>query len=178
VYIGGMIVEPDPNYQLSTFTCANRSYKDGDAIYANLSDSFYCDEDYDALNAQQAVETDATRRTEIVKQMQQQLYDDSPYLVTYYYNNYEAYRSDRFTGFVPQPSPNGSLLFQYGTWSYQNIKPVTTVEQGPITEGSSTSSGPNWPVIIGIAALIAIAAGVGIALRRGRNSDIDTDDRE
>lgn len=174
----GWVVEPDPNYQLSTFTCANRSYKDGDAIYANLSDSFYCDEDYDNLNAQQAVETDATKRTEIVKQMQQQLYDDSPYLVTYYYNNYEAYRSDRFTGFVPQPTPDGSLLFQYGTWSYQNIKPVTTVEQGPITDGGSTSSGPNWPVIIGIAALIAIAAGVGIALRRGRNSDIDTDDRE
>ena len=25
----GWVVEPDPNYQLSTFTCANRSYKDG-----------------------------------------------------------------------------------------------------------------------------------------------------
>jgi peptide/nickel transport system substrate-binding protein len=174
----GWVVEPDPNYQLSTFTCANRSYKDGDAIYANLSDSFYCDEGYDQLNAQQAVETDATKRAEIVKQMQQQLYDDSPYLVTFYYNNYEAYRSDRFTGFVPQPSPNGSLLFQYGTWSYQNIKPVTTVEQGPIDPAAPTSSGPNWPVIIGIAALVAIAIGVGVALRRGRNRDIDADDRE
>jgi peptide/nickel transport system substrate-binding protein len=174
----GWVVEPDPNYQLSTFTCANRSYKDGDAIYANLSDSFYCDEGYDKLNAQQAVETDATKRAEIVKQMQQQLYDDSPYLVTYYYNNYEAYRSDRFTGFVPQPTPDGSLLFQYGTWSYQSIKPVTKAEQGPITPEGTTSSGPNWPVIIGIAALVAIAAGVGIALRRGRNSDLDADDRE
>ena len=30
----GWVVEPDPNYQLSTFTCANRSYKDSGSIYA------------------------------------------------------------------------------------------------------------------------------------------------
>ena len=30
----GWVVEPDPNYQLSTFTCANRSYKDGGSVYA------------------------------------------------------------------------------------------------------------------------------------------------
>lgn len=175
----GWVVEPDPNYQLSTFTCANRSYKDGDSIFANLSDSFYCNPAYDALYAQQAVETDSTKRTDLVKQMQQLLYDDAPYLVTFYYDNYEAYRSDRFTGFVPQPDPDGSLLFQYGTWSYENIKPVTTVEQGPITDGSSTSSsGPNWLLIGGLALLVLIAAGVGVALRRGRNRDIDADDRE
>ena len=33
------------------------------------------------------------------------LYDDSPYLVTYYYDNHEAYRSDRFTGFVAAARP-------------------------------------------------------------------------
>jgi peptide/nickel transport system substrate-binding protein len=174
----GWVVEPDPNYQLSTFTCANRSYKDGDAIYANLSDSFYCDEEYDQLNAAQAVETDATKRADIVKQMQQKLYDDAPYLVTFYYNNYEAYRSDRFTGFVPQPSPNGSLLYQYGTWSYESIKPVVKAEQGETTEGGTTSSGPNWLLIGGVAVLVLVVAGVGLALRRGRNSDLDSDDRE
>ena len=57
----GWVVEPDPNYQLSTFTCANRSYKDGGNIYANLSDSFYCDKQYDALYAQQAEQIDPAR---------------------------------------------------------------------------------------------------------------------
>ncbi|MFN8169072.1 MAG: ABC transporter substrate-binding protein [Candidatus Nanopelagicales bacterium] len=177
----GWVVEPDPNYQLSTFTCANRSYKDGDSILANLSDSFYCNPAYDSLFDQQGVETDSTKRADLVKQMQQMLYDDAPYLITYYYDNYEAYRSDRFTGFVPQPDPDGSLLFQYGTWSYENIKPVTSVEPGTSAGGSTTSSsGPNWVLIGGIALLILVVAGIGIALRRGRNRDLDldADDRE
>jgi peptide/nickel transport system substrate-binding protein len=175
----GWVVEPDPNYQLSTFTCANRSYKDGEDIFANLSDSFYCDEEYDALFEQQSVETDAAKRAEIVKQMQQKLYDDSPYLVTFYYDNYEAYRSDRFTGFVPQPDPDGALLFQYGTWSYDSMKPVVKAEPGEDGASSTGSdSGVNWPVIIGIGALVVVAGVVGALLARGRNKDIDSDDRE
>ncbi len=174
----GWVVEPDPNYQLSTFTCANRSYKDGEDIYANLSDSFYCDEEYDSLFEKQSVETDSAARAEIVKQMQQKLYDDSPYLVTFYYDNYEAYRSDRFTGFVPQPDPDGALLFQYGTWSYESIKPVVKAEQGETGAPAASESGVNWPVIIGIGALVVVAGLVGALLARGRNKDIDSDDRE
>ena len=58
----GWVVEPDPNYQLSTFTCAKRSYKDGDSTLANLSDSFYCNPAYDALYAKQATQTDPAGR--------------------------------------------------------------------------------------------------------------------
>ena len=76
----GWVVEPDPNYQLSTFTCANRSYKDGGNIYANLSDSFYCDKQYDALYAQQGEQIDPAQRAETVKQMQKMVYDDAPYV--------------------------------------------------------------------------------------------------
>jgi peptide/nickel transport system substrate-binding protein len=177
----GWVVEPDPNYQLSTFTCANRSYKDGDAVLANLSDSFYCNPEYDKLFDQQSLETDSAKRTEIVKQMQQMLYDDAPYVVTYYYDNREAYRSDRFTGFVPQPSPNGSLLFQYGTWSYENVKPVSA--ESPAASGSASastgggtteSSSSNVPLIVGgVVALLAVL-GIGVAVgRRGGRSDDD-----
>jgi peptide/nickel transport system substrate-binding protein len=174
----GWVVEPDPNYQLSTFTCANRSYKDGEDIFANLSDSFYCDEEYDALFEQQSVETDSAKRTEIVKQMQQKLYDDAPYLVTFYYNNFEAYRSDRFTGFVPQPDPDGALLFQYGTWSYDSMTPVVKAEPGEGGSSDGSEGGLNWPVILGIGALVVVAGVVGAVLARGRNKDIDSDDRE
>lgn len=182
----GWVVEPDPNYQLSTFTCANRSYKDGDSILANLSDSFYCNPEYDKLFEAQSVETDAAKRTEIVKQMQQMLYDDAPYVLTYYYDNREAYRSDRFTGFVPQPAPNGSLLFQYGTWSYENVKPVSaespaasgSASAGTGSGSSSSSSSSNVPLIVGgVIALLAVL-GIGVALgRRGKGGSSD-DDRE
>ena len=121
----GWVVEPDPDYQLSTFTCGKRSYEDGGEVYADLSDSFFCDPEYDALYAAQAEETDQAARAELVKRMQQIIYDAVPYVVTYYYDNLEAYRSDRFTGFVGQPEGSGSLLFQYGTYSYENVQPIS-----------------------------------------------------
>jgi peptide/nickel transport system substrate-binding protein len=181
----GWVVEPDPNYQLSTFTCANRSYKDGDSVYANLSDSFYCNPAYDALFEKQGVETDVAKRTDIVKQMQQMLYDDAPYIITYYYDNPQAYRSDRFTKLVNQPSPDGSLLFQYGTWTYEAMTPVTAETATPSPGSSVTQGAPaapaasstNWALIGGIAALVLVAGGVGFALSRGRGRDLD-DDRE
>ncbi|HET7901664.1 MAG TPA: ABC transporter substrate-binding protein [Candidatus Nanopelagicales bacterium] len=170
----GWVVEPDPNYQLSTFTCANRSYKDGGQILANLSDSFYCNPAYDELYAKQGGQTDETQRWETVKQMQQMLYDDAPYIITYYYDNPEAYRSDRFTGFVPQPDPNGSLLFQYGTWSYENLKPVTA-DSG--SSSGSSSSNTALYVFAALAALVVIAIVVVVLSRRNRTA-ADIDDRE
>ena len=125
----GWVVEPDPDYQLSTFLCANRSYKDGGSVFANLSDSFFCDDEYDALYEQQKTQIEPAERAETVKEMQRILYEQAPYVVTFYYDNLEAYRSDRFTGFEPQPAPDGSLLFQYGTHSYRSIRPVTAEDR-------------------------------------------------
>lgn len=170
----GWVVEPDPNYQLSTFTCANRSYKDGGQILANLSDSFYCNPAYDELYTKQGGQTDEAQRWETVKQMQQMLYDDAPYIITYYYDNPEAYRSDRFTGFVPQPDPDGSLLFQYGTWSYENLKPVSA-DSG--SGSSSSSSSTALYIFAAIAALVIIAIVVIVLSRRNRTA-ADLDDRE
>ncbi len=73
----GWVVEPDPDYQLSVMTCEKRSYKDAGQVYANLSDSFYCNPAYDELYAQQATQTDPAQRARTVKQMQQLLYDDA-----------------------------------------------------------------------------------------------------
>ena len=172
----GWVVEPDPNYQLSTFTCANRSYKDGGSIYANLSDSFYCDKQYDALNAQQAEQIDPAQRAETVKQMQKMVYDAAAYMITFYYDNLEAYRSDRFTGFQPQPDPDGSLLFQYGTASYQNIRPVTaedTTSKGSGGGGNKAAAaddggGSSGLVIGGVVVAVLVLAGAGFAVARNR----------
>ncbi|MEI8056165.1 MAG: ABC transporter substrate-binding protein [Actinomycetes bacterium] len=163
----GWGVEPDPNYMLSTFSCANRSYKDAGTIYANLSDSFYCNPEYDKLLAQQSTETNQTKRQAIVMQMQQMLYDDSPYVMTYYYSNHEAYRSDRFTGFVPQPAGNGTLILQWGTWSYEKIRPVVADVPGetPASDVSATNLGP----YLGVGLLvIVIVGGLVVAMRRRR----------
>jgi len=167
----GWVVEPDPGYQLSTFTCDKRSYEDGGSIVANLSDSFYCNPEYDALFTAQSTETDPAKRIEIVKQMQQILYDDWPYAITYYYDNLVAYRSDRFEGFIPQPAPDGSYLFQYGTWTYENLKPVQAADSGQAGGGLSPA------MIGGIVAAVAVLGGLALLVLRRRRT-VGADDRE
>ncbi|MGZ4594000.1 MAG: ABC transporter substrate-binding protein [Actinomycetes bacterium] len=167
----GWVVEPDPNYQLSTFTCANRSYKDGGNVFANLSDSFYCNKAYDALFTKQSQQIDHSARAETVKAMQKMLYDDTPYVLTFYYNNLEAYRSDRFTDFKPQPEPNGSLLFQYGTASYRSIRPVT--KAAGKNKDSGTSSGLVVGGIVVGAALLGGLVFFGLRGRRRPESEVE-----
>jgi peptide/nickel transport system substrate-binding protein len=160
----GWVVEPDPDYQLSTFTCGSRSYKSGGDVTANLSDSFYCNPAYDKLYEQQKVTIDAAKRAEIVKQMQKMLYDDAPYVVTFYYDELQAYRSDRFTGFVPQPDPGGVVLFAWGVDSYRTI--------GPPQASAASGDGGGVPLIpIGIGVAVVGAAGVLLALRRRSTQD-------
>ena len=179
----GWVVEPDPNYQASTFTCANRSYKDGGQVYANLSDSFYCSPEYDRLNDVQAAQIDPAERAATVKQMQKLVYDSAAYIITVYYNDPQAYRSDRFTGLLPQPDPDGSLLFQYGTYSYKNMRPVTAkdTQDGTTGTGDSTDAaasddgGSNTGLIVGgIVVAALLIGGIGFYLSRRRpDSDVE-----
>ena len=111
----GWYVEPDPDSILSYLTCGQ---------LGNWSDSWYCNEEYDALYEQQHVEMDDDARAEIVKQMQEILYRDAPYLVTAYSSIGEAFRSDKFACFQPQPDPGGILIVQYGVHNYLNVRPA------------------------------------------------------
>jgi len=168
----GWVVEPDPDYQLSTFTCGQRSTEDNGTIYAGLSDSFYCDAEYDRLYKAQKLETDTAKRAEIVRQMQQMLYDSNAYVVTVYYDNPTAYRSDRWTNFSPQPAPDGVLLFQYGTWSYESITPVSTVTGGaPATADGPITAGLVLGAVVGGVGLFLL----GVLVGRRRPSDYDVE---
>ena len=108
-------IEPDPDGILGDFTCDQRG---------NLNDSNYCDEGYDAMYAAQGVEIDKDKRIEIVHQMQQQLYEDAPYIVTAYTKTGEAFRNDQFACFQPQPDPGGVWLVQYGGRNYTLLRPA------------------------------------------------------
>jgi len=163
----GWVVEPDPDYQLSTFTCAQRSTKSGGTITAGLSDSFYCNPAFDQLYQQQSVTTNLNARAAIVKSAQAMLYRDANYAVTYYYDNLEAYRNDRFTNFKPQPDPGGSLLFQYGAYSYRFIEPVS--------DAVTTSSKTGLSLGIGAVVVLLLIGGGMFLARRSRSA---AEDRE
>ena len=173
----GWYVEPDPDSMLSYMTCGQ---------LGSWSDSWYCNEEYDELYDAQHVEMDDAARAEMVKQMQEILYDDAPYLVTAYSSIGEAFRSDRFACFQPQPDPGGIWLVQYGAQNYLNVRPAAEagdcdgLENAVGASGSTAGGGAGGDdeslstgamVGIGVAAGLAVVLGGVVFMRRRATAD-------
>ena len=84
--------DPDPGFLLSVLTC--------DEIPTGASETGYCNPEYDELFFAQQAETDLPARIGMVHQMQQILWEDLPYIIPYCAKASEAYRNDRFTGWM------------------------------------------------------------------------------
>lgn len=89
----GWIPQMDPDFILSVVLCSQ---------IGGLSETAYCNPDYDALYEQQAQEVDTAARQEIVWEMQEILARDRPYIVTVQHNNVEAYAPE-WSGFIESP---------------------------------------------------------------------------
>ena len=158
----GWFPSPDPNFILGIFTCDQRAPKPG--VYGN-NDSFFCDSHYDQLYHDQLATKTVQERIDILHQMQQILWEQMPYIMVSYTDYLEAYRTDRFTGYIMQPAGNGDLLATWGPFAFINMSPVS---------GSSAAGGNKIPagVWIGIVlALVIIAVVISMARRRGREED-------
>ncbi|HEY0641436.1 MAG TPA: ABC transporter substrate-binding protein [Pseudonocardiaceae bacterium] len=158
----GWSVGPDPDSMLAQQTCK--------VVGTELSDSNFCNAEYDALYAQQLAELDREKRKELVQRMQEILYDNVSAIVLTYDNELEAYRSDRFTGFQKQPADGGVITGQNGYWGYYSANPVTADEAADAGEGDSN----NTVLIVGgivttVAALAVVA--LLVSRRRGANAD-------
>jgi peptide/nickel transport system substrate-binding protein len=97
------------------------------------------------------------------------LYEDAPYLNTVYGQIGEAYRSDRWEGFVPQPNPGGILLFQYGHANYLNLAPAGTATGDPATaEAADAGADGGQTLLYGAVGVLIAGALVGglVAYRR------------
>ena len=92
IIIWGWASDPDPNLLLSVMTT--------DEIPTGSSETGYSNPEFDELYYKQASELDLNRRKEIVWQMQQIVFDDVVYIIPFYAQNVQAFRKDRFTGFV------------------------------------------------------------------------------
>ena len=169
VFHWGWYVESDPGSVVSYFTCEQR---------ANANDSWWCDPEYDALMKAQASEMDKAKRVEIVQEMQKMVFEASPYLVLAYTADGQAYRTDRFACFVPQPKPDGVLVMQYGAGNYPLIRPTKdagdcdgvarAVGANSASEAASPDEGGSNVLLIGGAVVLVLAAVGGgvVALRR------------
>jgi peptide/nickel transport system substrate-binding protein len=94
--IWGWSSDPDPDFILSVMLTDQ-------FVEGGWSDSGYHNPEYDQLYLDQQAAVDRDKRQEIIWKMQEMVYTDRPYIVLYYNKMLEAYRSDRFTGFVESP---------------------------------------------------------------------------
>ncbi len=92
IMIWGWGSDPDPNLLLSVMTT--------DEIPTGSSETGYSNPEYDELYYQQAKELDLQKRIELVWRMQQIVHDDVVYIIPFYAENVQAYRKDRFTGWI------------------------------------------------------------------------------
>jgi len=153
MYVWGWATDPDPTAVLSAFTEAQCGW---------WSDGCWSDPAYESLFAQQASATDVAKRQELVTQMQQMLYEQSPDIVLTYPGDLQAYRNDMFTGYVKSPQPRGDIFFGFNNDSARSIRPVVAS-----TSASSSSGIPLWIWIV-VGLVIAI---VGVVMfTRGKGN--------
>jgi peptide/nickel transport system substrate-binding protein len=145
-------VGPDPDFILSSFTTGQCGF---------WSDSCYSNPEYDRLYKTQQTTLDETERQSIVRQMQQILYHDVPEIVLWYPNSFEAWRSDRWTGFVRWPEPDG-VSFWGNYYSARVVRPIS--DEAVVSQGEAGPAGWMWLVGLGVVALAIAAA----AARRRR----------
>ncbi|WP_435191687.1 ABC transporter substrate-binding protein [Streptomyces sp. bgisy126] len=163
----GWSVNPDPDYVLSIHTCGALPATPKDS---GATDNFICDQEFDGLYAQQAVEYDAAKRADLVKRMQSRLYDTGYMNVMAYPNALEAYRTDQIASITTMPEAAGNLWGQDGYWSWWSAVPAASASGGSESGGSSTG------VIVGIGAAVVVVVGLGVVLGLRRRSTAD--DRE
>jgi peptide/nickel transport system substrate-binding protein len=158
------IPDPDPDSILSDFTCEQRP-PDG-STYGN-NDGYYCNPKYDELFAEQRATIDPEARWEIVHEIQKLYYEDCAYAVMWYDPIFSAWRSDRFEGWVVQPTPKGDPLESWGGPSkvWWTLKPVGA------SGGTTETRGIPPAAWIGIIAGVAIIIAAVVLARRRRSTE-------
>ncbi len=157
----GWSVSPDPEFMLAQETC--------EVVGTDLSDSGYCNPEFDKLYKQQQAELDKGKRMQLVQQAQSILHDNVSALLLTYDKQLEAYRSDRFVSFPTQPSDGGIITNQSGYWGYYGAVPVGT-EEAAATSESGLSTGAVVGIVGGAVVLVAGAVW-GFSRRRKTTAD-------
>ncbi len=92
IMIWGWASDPDPSALLYVYT--------SEAIPTGSSETGYSNPTYDDLYAQQQVTLDFDARRDIVWEMQKIVHDDVVYIIPFYDASVQAFRTDRFTGWI------------------------------------------------------------------------------
>ncbi len=156
-YIWYWTGDPDPNYQLSVFTSGQ---------CGGYSDGCWKDPTFDHLYEEQRGIMDRNERLKVVQEAQRYIYDQIPGVVLAYPGWLQAYRTDRFQGWIPAPGPHGYLMPGYNYESVVALKPVLA------SAGSSAASGlvPGWMWLVAIGAFSALFF---LTMKRNRRRELE-----
>lgn len=169
LYFTGWGIGPDPDFQLSINQCSSRPNADGTGA---TSENNYCDPAFDELYKAQHAELDQEKRSELVAQAQEMIYNAAVNKVLYYANSLEAYRSDRWEPFVTQPAEGGVITSQNGPWSYYQATPAGELDEAGVVTDDDSNTG----MFIGVGGAVLVAGLVAFLLIRRRSATAD--DRE
>ena len=162
LFLTGWVSYLDPGDNLGSWTT--------DQIEIGWNETGWSNEDFDRLfplqNAAVNPETggpDSVERRDMVWQMQQLMYEESPYIVYSYPQNLTAYNVAKWEGWVKDSGGNVAFT-NFNMDSYLKVHPATA----GITQASDSGS-QSWliPAVL-VAAVVIVAAIVLIRRRSGR----------
>jgi len=161
MFLWGWYLDFDPGSMLNYFTAEQ---------IENWSDCNWTDPEYEELYNLQAEELDTAKRVEYVHRMQEILYEQTPYIVTDYSPDFEAFNTAKWDGYIFIPDPRGNALVPpFGNGGYANFlsigpKTATTTDAG----GTSTTT-----IVVIVAAVAAVAIAAVLLLRRRPKSTME-----
>ncbi len=148
----------DPGQTLSCLT----TYEIG-----SLNEPFWSNAQYDALNTVQASTIDPQARLTPISQMQQIMYQQTPWVVLAYPDYLEAYNTTKWTGWTQMFDGSGPAFYTEGfIGSYLNLKPKTAAAGG----GSGDTA-----LIVAVVAVVVVAAIVVVLVLRRRRPQAEED---
>ena len=156
MFLWGWGGDPDPNFIMSIFTTAQIN---------SWSDCAWSNAQYDKLFLEQQTTIDPVKRADIVHQMEQMIYEQSPYIPTAYPENVEAYNDAGWQGWQATPGKGGGVFFTSPVMaSYLTVHPVTKAA----ASGGSSSRGLLIGVVVAIVVVIVVVALVATVRGRGK----------
>jgi len=108
----GWTSDPDPDFILNALT--SEQFVEG-----GWNDSGYSNPEYDRMYREQQSLLDHEQRRLLVWKMQEVIFKDRPYIVYWYQDNLQAYRTDRFMNFL-----ESSALGLESVYSLRQVRPV------------------------------------------------------
>ncbi len=154
-YVWDWCPDPDPDFMMSVFTTDQ---------CLGWSDGCYSNPAFDKMYTEQRSELDRAKRKQIIDKMQLFLAKNVPTLVLNYWSDLQAYRTDRFTGYVKSPNIDRGVLII--GWTLATYFEVTPVAGAKLSQPGLSA----WVWIAGLAGLLVIAA-LFILMRRRRAED-------